>query len=148
MWPDQVNKVFFLYGGEYANTTTQGFGTLWYYDTIYNTWNRSTSPDASQSQISWPGFGAGTTNDEGTGYYYGGYLSDKSVSPWNSDPLMLNSIVSYNMTARTWQNYTYDPTPRAEGSLQYIPAGDRGMLVYFGGIETINGAIVYVRIAD
>lgn len=61
---------------------------------------------------------------------------------------MLNSIVSYNMTERTWLNYTYDPTPRAEGSLQYIPASDRGMLVYFGGVETINGATVYVRIAD
>lgn len=145
MWPDPVNKLFYQYGGEYKNSEPQGFSTLWFFDTLYNTWNRSTSSDASQSQISWPAFGAGATTDEGIGYYYGGYLSARSVSGWTGDELMLNSIVSYDMNKRMWKNYTYDSTPRAEGTLQYIPAGERGMLVYFGGMESINGTASYVR---
>jgi hypothetical protein len=144
LWPDPVNKLFYQYGGQYTNSEPQGFSTLWLYDTVYNTWNRSTSSDASQSQISWPAFGAGTTTDEGIGYYYGGYLSANSVSGWTGDSLMLNSIVSYDMNRRTWKNYTYDSTPRAEGTLKYIPAGERGMLIYFGGVETINGQQSYV----
>ncbi|KAF1846853.1 uncharacterized protein K460DRAFT_425442 [Cucurbitaria berberidis CBS 394.84] len=143
LWPDLVNKVFYQYGGEYTNTTAQSFGTLWFYDTIYNSWNRSAGSGASQAQVSWPAFGAGTTNDEGIGYYYGGYLNENSDSRWKGNPLMLGSIVSYNMSEGTWRNHTYDLTPRAEGSLQYIPAGERGMLVYFGGVERINSATSY-----
>ena len=31
--------------------------------------------------------------------------------------------------------------PRAEGVLLYAPAGDGGLLVYFGGIEEQNGSV-------
>jgi hypothetical protein len=148
LWPDTVNKVFYQFGGEYTNTTVQGFGTLWFYDTIYNTWNRSSSSDASQTQVSWPAFGAGVTTDQGSGYYYGGYLSNKTTPNWDGDALMLNSLVSYNMTDRTWKNSTFDKAPRAEGTLLYITAGARGMLVYFGGVEMINGEKTYVRAAQ
>jgi hypothetical protein len=144
LWPDQANKLFYLYGGDYNNASVQDFSTLWFYDTIYNTWNRSNS-DGSQTQILWPSFGAGTVDDEGVGYYYGGYLSNKSVSKWSGDRLMLNTMVSYDMNEKRWKNVTTDATPRAEGSLHYIPASDNGMLVYFGGVETIsNGTVVYV----
>ena len=141
MWADEVNKLFYLYGGEYDNASVQGFGALWFYDTIYNTWNLSSS---SNSSVSWPAFGAGTTSDDGIAYYYGGYLNDKSVLGWDSTPLMLNSMVSYDMNKHIWENHTYSDTPRAEGSLQYIPAGEKGMLVYFGGVEGSNNPFRYV----
>ena len=146
MWPDTVNKVFYQYGREYPNNTARAFGSLWSYDTIYNTWNQSAGPDA-QSAISWPAFGAGATTDQGIGYYYGGYLSAKTISPWNGDPVMLKDMVSYNMTERTWSKRSYQATPRAEGTLQYITAGERGMLVYFGGVEMVNGKKTYVCFA-
>lgn len=113
---------------------------------MYDTWNRSTSSHAYQPRISWPAFGAGTTTDEGVGYYYGGYLNEKSVLGWNGAPLMLNSILSYDMNKGKWKNQTYEETPRAEGSLHYIPAGERGMLVYLGGVEIQDGLTSFVRI--
>jgi hypothetical protein len=118
LWPDTVNKVFYQFGGEYTNTTMQGFGALWFYDTMYNTRNRSSSSDASQTQVSWPAFDAGVTTDQGSGYYYRGYLSNKTTPRWDGDALMLNRLVSYNMTDRTWNNSTFDKAPRAEGTLQ------------------------------
>ena len=55
LWPDTVNKVFYLFGGEYPSadelrTRDRQDFTLWLYDTIYNTWNRPAS-DASQASI-------------------------------------------------------------------------------------------------
>lgn len=59
---------------------------------------------------------------------------------------MLNSLVSYSMNDGKWGNST-NGAARAEGALQYIPAGDRGMLVYFGGVEKPSGGITsYVSI--
>ncbi|CAO2656272.1 Nn.00g050750.m01.CDS01 [Neocucurbitaria sp. VM-36] len=148
LWADQANKLFYLYGGEYYDADVQDFTTLWFYDTIWNTWNRSIS-DGSQPQISWPSFGAGAVNDEGIAYYYGGYLSNKSVPRWNVDALMLNSMVSFDMNTKRWANFTSDATPRAEGTLHYIPASDRGMLVYFGGVEQLsNGSSGYADMSQ
>jgi|TARA_R110002003_G_scaffold159_7_gene13770 N-acetylneuraminic acid mutarotase len=146
LWPDSVNKLFYLFGGEYSNSSVQSFSGLWFYDTLNNKWDRAFS-DGSQTQISWPAFGASAITDEGMAYYYGGYLSNKSVSGWTGPPLMLNSLVTYDMNQRRWSNRT-NGIPRAEGTLQYIPAGDRGMLIYFGGMETSTGGFLsYVRSA-
>ncbi|KAJ4346649.1 uncharacterized protein N0V89_010580 [Didymosphaeria variabile] len=154
LWPDTANKLFYLFGGEYPSTDdlrtrdTQGF-TLWFYDTIYNTWNRSAS-DASQASINWPAFGAGTVTDEGVAYYYGGYLTEKSDSSWRGGDFMLNNLISYDMNTRRWNNNTWDQTRRAEGSLHYIPASEGGMLDYFGGVETnsTGGEITYANMRN
>jgi hypothetical protein len=147
LWPDQVNKLFYLYSGEYNNDTVRSFTEgLWFYDTIFNKWDRALS-DGSQTQISWPAFGASTVSDDGIAYYYGGYLNNKTTPGWTGKPLMLNSLVSYDMNKRTWTNRT-DTVRRAEGQLQYIPAGDKGMLIYFGGVETSTyGDVTYVSFA-
>ncbi|KAH8731761.1 hypothetical protein GQ44DRAFT_603735, partial [Phaeosphaeriaceae sp. PMI808] len=146
LWPDQANKLFYLFGGEYNNGSSPGSTDLWYYDTLYNKWER-TLPDGSQSLISWPAFGASTVTDEGVAYYYGGYLSNKTVSGWIGKSLMLNGLVSYDMNNKVWSNRTGSAgMPRAEGTLQYISAGDRGMLVYFGGVETSSAGIMSYQI--
>ncbi|KAF1969795.1 hypothetical protein BU23DRAFT_403088, partial [Bimuria novae-zelandiae CBS 107.79] len=150
LWPDEANKLFYLFGGEYPDADelrtpdTQGF-TLWLYDTVYNTWNRSTS-DASQARIKWPAFGSGTVTDDGVAYWYGGYLTEKSDSSFRGSDFMLNNLISYDMNTRRWSNNTWDQTRRAEGSLHYIPASEGGMLLYFGGVETnrTSGQVVYV----
>lgn len=59
---------------------------------------------------------------------------------------MTNGLLSLDMNTRGWTNVTYDTVPRAEGSLQYIPAGDGGMLIYFGGMEMIDGTKTYVSL--
>ncbi|KZM21117.1 hypothetical protein ST47_g7743 [Ascochyta rabiei] len=141
LWPDSANKLFYLFGGEYNTANdVQSFTTLWLYDIIYNTWNRSSASDGSLINIKWPAFGAGTVTDTGTAYYYGGYLTKLSMLEWTDDRFMLNSLTCFNMNTRRWQNSTYDQTPRAEGLLNFIPTSDAGMLAYFGGLETNNGA--------
>lgn len=145
LWPDTTNKLFYLFAGEYDTVDeVQSFTTLWLYDVIYNTWNRSSASDGSLTDIKWPALGAGTVTDTGIAYYYGGYLTNLTMPGWTGDRLMLNSMTSFNMNSRTWQNNTYDQTPRAEGSLLFIPASDAGMLVYFGGVEMNNGIVSYV----
>ena len=60
---------------------------------------------------------------------------------------MLSSLTSFDMNTQTWANRTYDETRRAEGTMQYIPASSKGMLVYFGGLETdLNGAVQHVGV--
>lgn len=150
LWPDTVNKLFYLFGGEYYNIDdipdgdSRGF-TLWFYDTVYNSWNRTTS-DGSQATVKWPTLGSGLVTNEGIAYYYGGYLTNKSSFGWGDKPLMLNNLISYDMNTRRWTNTTIDETRRAEGSLSYIPASERGMLIYFGGLETnsSSGRVRYV----
>lgn len=145
LWSDTTNKMFYLFGGEYDEVKdVQTFTSLWFFDVIYNTWNRTT-PSETQNGISWPAFGAGVVTEAGTAYYYGGYLSNKTTPRWGGDPLMLSSLISFDMNTQTWSNRSYDDTQRAGGILQYIPASSKGMLVYFGGLETdTNGAVRYV----
>lgn len=51
------------------------------------------------------------------------------------------------MDTGKWDDPMVDGTPRAEGSLSYIPASDAGLLVYFGGFETNdNGTIENVSL--
>lgn len=145
LWPDDTNKLFYLFGGEYNTANdVQAFTTLWLYDVIYNTWNRSSASDGSLTGMNWPAMGAGVVTDTGTAYYYGGYLTNLSMSKWSGDRLMLSSLTSFNMNTRSWSNDTYDQTPRAEGTLHFIPASAGGMLVYFGGVEMNNGVRAYV----
>ncbi|KAL5414028.1 hypothetical protein PMIN04_009186 [Paraphaeosphaeria minitans] len=107
-FPDAFNRLFYLFGGEHASASasaaraasSQGF-ILYFYDTVYNTWNRSSS-DASQASISWPAFGAGTVSDTGVAYYYGGYLTEKSDGAWRGGDFILNGLLSYDMGTRRW----------------------------------------------
>ncbi|KZM21775.1 hypothetical protein ST47_g7169 [Ascochyta rabiei] len=149
LWPDITNKLFYLFGGEYNDVASvQPFTKLWYFDVVYNTWNQ-TSPSPTQSGISWPAFGSGIVTEGGTAYYYGGYLSNKTTPKWNSDPLMLSSLISFDMDTQTWSNQTYDSTSRAGGSLQYLPASASGILVYFGGIEgDSEGGVRYANMSE
>ena len=152
LWPDTVNKLFYLFGGEYSDTNevkrrdAQGFA-LWFYDTIYDTWNKS-KYHGSQDAVRWPVLGAGAVSDTGTAYYYGGYLTNTSDFGTDGQPVMQNALISYDMDKRQWTNQTWDKTPRAEGSLDYIPASEGGMLVYFGGLETdkTTGEVSYVSL--
>jgi hypothetical protein len=52
LWPDNVNKLIYLYGGEYGNDKPEDF-RLWYYDIVYNTWNISNGSTADIYRASW-----------------------------------------------------------------------------------------------
>jgi hypothetical protein len=68
---------------------------------------------------------------------YGGWLSNASVPNWSGAPLASSTLIKYDMDSRHWTNFTGpDSTPRAEGVMNYLPASDSGLLIYFGGVTT------------
>lgn len=84
--------------------------------------------------------GAGTTaSDKALGYYYGGWPTNAST-PNDSDAAPLSTMVIYNMLDHRFTTQSGpDQVGRAEGVMLYIPAGDAGLLIYFGGIHMVNG---------
>jgi hypothetical protein len=65
LWADEVNKIFYLYGGEFSETA-ESF-ELWGYDAILNQWNLSAQPDTRVERLS---YGAGAAiNDNGMGMF-------------------------------------------------------------------------------
>lgn len=144
LWPDTVNKLFYLYGGEFADSPADF--SMWMYDALYDTWNQ-TSADSTQSNIQRAAWGGGVAlEDRAIGYYYGGWLSNASVPDWGSQPpVALSTFLQYDILDNKWTNSSGpDSVGRAEGVMVYIPASDRGMLVYFGGVQTAsnNGTVV------
>ncbi|KAE8378052.1 hypothetical protein BDV26DRAFT_262411 [Aspergillus bertholletiae] len=144
LWPDTVNKMIYLYGGQFSKGSPENF-SLWSYDALYNKWNTVT-PDSTQANIQRASYGAGVAlQDRAAGFYYGGWLSNLSVPDWGSqNPQALSSFLQYDMLQNTWTNSSGpDTIGRAEGAMVYIPASE-GMLVYIGGVQapSNNGTTV------
>ncbi|KAF2873284.1 hypothetical protein BDV95DRAFT_593628 [Massariosphaeria phaeospora] len=147
LWADEPNKVIYQFGGEFGSEKPEEF-KLWYYDIVYDTWNVS---DTRASEIQRAAWGAGTVaQDRGRGYYYGGHLNNLSVPGYASTPTILDTMLVYDMLGNTFRNQTGpDGTGRAEGSMVYVPAGDAGLLVYYGGIQDAgNGTVKAVPMTE
>jgi hypothetical protein len=134
LWADDVNQVFYLYGGEYP-LVPDNFA-LWAYDIPLNQWNLTTQSASSPvvQRVSW---GAGTTVEgRAEGYYYGGYLNNNTTPGWNAPQMATSNLVKYDMIGNSWTNNTGpDSIGRAEGVMVTIPASRQGLLVYFGGVS-------------
>ncbi|KAK4237907.1 autophagy-related protein 3 [Achaetomium macrosporum] len=139
LWADNVNKRFYLFGGEHYQQPPSAQFTLWSYDAIYDSWESFGSP--AQDDIAAVSWGAGVSVPEtGEGYYYGGWKSNNTVPGWRGPPLAVSDLVKYNMDANSWSIATGpDSLGRAEGAMVFIPVGDGGMLVYFGGVQDPHG---------
>ncbi|KAK3939533.1 hypothetical protein QBC46DRAFT_364800 [Diplogelasinospora grovesii] len=129
LWADDVNKRFYLFGGEYYQQPPTPFFTLWSYDALYDSVSH----------------GAGVAiSSRGEGYYYGGWVSNSSVLGWSGPSVATGGLIKYEMDGNTFTNNTGpDAIRRAEGAMVYIPVRDGGMLVYFGGIQDLyrNGTV-------
>ncbi|KAF4313035.1 Galactose oxidase/kelch beta-propeller [Botryosphaeria dothidea] len=143
LWTDEVNKVLYLYGGEYTDATPEAF-TPWAYDILLNQWNRTDVSAASGIQR--VSYGAGVTvNETGVGYYLGGWLNNQTVPGWGGAPMLTSNLIVYDFVNDAWTNNTGpDNTGRGEGVMVYLPASDRGLLVYFGGVidPFANGTVL------
>lgn len=133
LWADEVNKVFWLYGGQYASAPSTF--QLWGYDVLLNQWNVSSTATASSTPVKRVAYGAGAVLG-GKGYYYGGYLNSLTNPLWTGDPLATSTLITFDMDENSLTNNTGpDTIGRAEGVMVSIPASSRGMLVYFGGVS-------------
>ncbi|CAG8955611.1 hypothetical protein HYFRA_00009565 [Hymenoscyphus fraxineus] len=134
LWADAVNKYFYLFGGEnYASLPTSP-QDVYRYDIINDHWNTMGPPNSDIKSVSW-GAGVGASSI-GSGFVYGGWLSNLSVAGWTGPPMATNSLIKYDMERNTWFNITGpDKTGRAEGAMVYVPASDDGLLVHFGGVD-------------
>ncbi|KAL5443005.1 hypothetical protein PMIN06_008838 [Paraphaeosphaeria minitans] len=77
LWPDHAIKLFYLFSGVYTEGSPNASNHLWFFNTIYNTWNK-TVPDDGQQEILWPAYGVLTVMDECLAYLYGGYLAESA----------------------------------------------------------------------
>ena len=134
LWQDEVNKVFWLYGGEFSSAPSPF--ELWGYDVILDQWNLSDTSLASTSPIQRVSYGAGAASSEsGKGFYYGGYLNNLTNPLWTGPQMATSNLIIFDMDENSLTNNTgYDNMGRAEGIMVYVPASGAGLLVYFGGV--------------
>jgi hypothetical protein len=144
LWGDDVNKIFYQYGGEYNNITELEHFNLWQYDTLFDKWSTVPGTENMIKRTSW-GAGVGV-NELGKGFYLGGYLNEKNTPGWKGDELMMSQLVQYTYGSGVVSNFTgpSDGRGRAEGRMVFLPAGDGGLLVYFGGFQMKDGEKVAV----
>ncbi|KAI9166792.1 Kelch repeat-containing protein [Paramyrothecium foliicola] len=138
LWPDDVNKRIYLYGGEFYDHMPWPLA-LYAYDILHDQWDVINVLGSSQPRSL--SYGAGLSiSSRGEGYYYGGWMNNRTDSGWGSNPGQTSSyLLQYDMDTNTWTNQTGpDDIGRAEGAMVYIPAGDGGMMVYFGGIRSVE----------
>ncbi|KAM3072453.1 hypothetical protein ACMFMG_009254 [Clarireedia jacksonii] len=148
LWADEVNKRFYLYGGDYFATAPTQLNLL-SYDVVYNQWESFGQPSNGVTSVSY-GMGVGISG-LGQGYMLGGWQSNASVPGWSGPPLATSTLIKYDYSQGTWTNNTGpDNTGRAEGVMLYIPASRSGLLVYFGGIKTPynNGTVTSVPMSE
>ncbi|KLU93015.1 hypothetical protein MAPG_11954, partial [Magnaporthiopsis poae ATCC 64411] len=139
LWPDEVNKRFYQYGGAFNKPGDINAFELFSYDIINNKWD---SFGPSQTGVVRLAYGAGVGISKiGKGFYYGGWMSNATVPGWGARPAVATSyMLKYDYDTNTWSNDTGpDAVRRAGGAMTFIPAGDGGLLVYLGGVMDRNG---------
>ncbi|RGP81467.1 hypothetical protein FLONG3_405 [Fusarium longipes] len=141
LWGDDVNKRFYVYGGEWNGGFAQDPYSLLSYDIIYDKWDDFGAPDiAPPPKVASYGAGVGVS-ETGVGYYLGGWVSNASMSGWTGERTMTSNFYSYSYDSGEFQQAASpDKYPRAEGGMVWIPAGDSlGVVVYLGGIFDPHG---------
>lgn len=143
LWADQANGRLFMYGGEFPEgdkilPIPRG---IWTYDAWNNTWELL-QEHPSTLGMGWnysrPSFGASAVDEVGgKAYSLGGWVGEQNDPDYHGQRTAQPGMVIYNMVDNRWK-YDHGPTartrPRVEGVLLFVPAGDKGLLVSFGGV--------------
>ena len=151
LWADETNKCFYQFGGEYTAGSSPSDFSIWTYDILLNQWN-NTEYTSSERLLQRLSFGAGTQVESlGLGYYYGGWLNNRTTPGWTGPDMATNHMVEFDFTTGVLKNNSGpDDVGRAEGQLIFLPASDKGVLIYFGGIEDQfhNGSSLAVSLSS
>ncbi|KAK6354644.1 hypothetical protein TWF696_003784 [Orbilia brochopaga] len=143
LWPDTVNKKLYLYGGQ---ATYDGEGPpptdIWMYDAAYDNWEVMNNTDGNGNPVRLFRGASAVAENLGLAYYLGGWVDNKSQPGWEGNNTMIAGLLIYDMVQNTWRNETIpDNVARAEGSMVYVPIGDSGALVFFGGVKSPDGSL-------
>ncbi|QPC78098.1 hypothetical protein HYE68_008850 [Fusarium pseudograminearum] len=162
LWADDINYRLFLFGGEFYDDSL-GTSSLMSYDIWYDRWDDFGPPSAGISRVS---YGASTTvkeREKGKAKNETHFLATCILTS------ILYQVLLRRLSLqlfRAWMDRStacstgFDSLQdghqfmdqacrarrhqRAEGVMTFIPASDRGMLVYFGGLQDPgdNGTMV------
>lgn len=145
LWADQLNKRLYLFGGEPPPSLPASnyyLPSLWSFDaSLLNEGWALAAPKNNPIQVKIDGvsYGAGVSVEErGEGYYFGGWILDSSTG--NATEVASGALVKFDFDEGQWsRNEGPDQggsgkVGRAEGAMVFIPIGDGGMLVHFGGL--------------
>ncbi|RPA75607.1 hypothetical protein BJ508DRAFT_214325, partial [Ascobolus immersus RN42] len=142
LWADSTNGRLFAFGGMYPNMLPPDDPAVWSFDTWNSTWTKLASPGA---RILRPASAMSTSVEwQGKAYMLGGFVGSRTTRGWTGNDWILKDMLIYNMVENTWRNDSGPRTnPRFEGTLVYVPAGDSGLLVSFGGMYSDGGSLNY-----
>ncbi|KAF2723856.1 hypothetical protein K431DRAFT_292158 [Polychaeton citri CBS 116435] len=135
LFADSINRYLYSYGGGYTRGDPQTY-SIWQYDIVNDRW--SIIPGDVGTAASRAIWGGNTVaEDVGSGYWLGGWFDNTTTPGWRGPPQMNPEFVLYDFVNQKQQNLSGPTghTAYAEGTLNWIPASDGGMLVYFGGVQ-------------
>jgi Galactose oxidase, central domain len=143
-----VNDKLFMFGGRTASPSPES-SYLWSYDVWDDTWSSILPIASTETIFERPSFGAGVTvQDQGVGYYLGGWIGSQNglagsgrEAEDNTGLTAVSQMVAYNMVDNTIRKYEGPKgrDPRVEGVLLFVPTGDVGVLISFGGMYVKPG---------
>ncbi|KAJ4361305.1 hypothetical protein N0V95_002007 [Ascochyta clinopodiicola] len=137
IWPDEANKCFYQFGGEFTAGRPSEF-SMHTYDVLLDQWNLTGNRAAGVSTTQRAAYGAGTHIEGlGLGFYLGGWMSNQTSPDWTGPPVATADLVRFEYSTGFLYNTSGpgDNVGRAEGQMVYLPVSDSGVLAYFGGIE-------------
>lgn len=122
LWGDQVNKRFYLFGGEYTPEqlpAADSTASLYAYDVVDNRWELMERPPSAISAVS---YGAGVTvSERGEGYYYGGWVSNASNPGWTGPRAATTGLIKYDMDAKEVSTFKRIPLSHSSRSWHSRP---------------------------
>jgi len=146
--PTQSSK-FYIFGGVYKrdNLTSSRFqpppsvgGELFSYSKDTGEWTQEKTVGYQPQQVAL-GLWA-DNNDANVSYFLGGLTNDETTSRLSSiahDRLAVNGLLTLNFTDMSWKNESVAGDPTIRGFMHYIPLGEKGILVKFGGERSSAG---------
>jgi hypothetical protein len=141
--PNKSSK-FYIFGGVYKteNKTSSRYqpppsgqgGKLFSYSSETGEWKEEETIGYKPQQVA---SGQWAEDEDGSvGYYLGGLTSYETTSRLNAvtyDQLVVNGLLTLNFTDMSWRNETVHGDPTIRGLMNYIPIGERGILIMFSG---------------
>ncbi|KAL2833737.1 hypothetical protein BDW59DRAFT_138116 [Aspergillus cavernicola] len=139
LWSNRDNTTLFSYGGRGASDTSPDDG-VWTYNITDGSWQVQQTSVKPVRLLS----GAYVDVPEiQSAYWLGGYQdSDTSPSITDDTKNYATGMIQFNTTSEEFTQLRAPFTPVEEGALVYIPIGELGILVFFGGeVPSIQNGI-------